>query len=128
MSLAISVTGFIPLKMRIPLYLSLRAISLCKYGKSYIPRSTSVVAHKFYNQLCRRQLLMIAFRHRNKNIRGITFPSLPYLPVSLLTSQSQQCQQRKVKCDKLTPCKVCSTRGSDCVYRAPAPPRVCDLI
>lgn len=30
------------------------------------------------------------------------------------------CAQRKVKCDKLSPCSNCSRSQSECVYRAPA--------
>lgn len=36
----------------------------------------------------------------------------------------QACQQRKVRCDKVSPvCSNCSVRGNDCIYKTPLPPR-----
>ncbi|OJJ51716.1 hypothetical protein ASPZODRAFT_138786 [Penicilliopsis zonata CBS 506.65] len=33
------------------------------------------------------------------------------------------CQRRKVKCDRQEPCSNCARAGSECIYRAPRPPR-----
>ena len=34
-----------------------------------------------------------------------------------------QCQQRKVKCNKESPCSHCTKSRLECIYRPPAPPR-----
>lgn len=33
------------------------------------------------------------------------------------------CQQRKVKCDRISPCSACAKSRVECIYRDPAPPR-----
>ena len=33
------------------------------------------------------------------------------------------CKQRKVKCDRRSPCSNCTKARVDCIFRAPAPPR-----
>ena len=33
------------------------------------------------------------------------------------------CQQRKVKCDRNTPCSACTKSRVECIYRDPVPPR-----
>jgi|ERR1700722_15464407 len=33
------------------------------------------------------------------------------------------CAHKKVKCDRLSPCRNCSKSGGECVYRPPRPPK-----
>jgi len=33
------------------------------------------------------------------------------------------CSRRKVRCDKREPCSTCQKSGTECVFRAPAPPQ-----
>ncbi|EER28517.1 Fungal specific transcription factor, putative [Coccidioides posadasii C735 delta SOWgp] len=47
----------------------------------------------------------------------------PTSPPAARLHSCQLCQQRKVKCDRQQPCSGCAKAGTDCVYRAPAPPR-----
>lgn len=45
----------------------------------------------------------------------------PGKPIKLISCV--QCQQRKVKCNKESPCSHCTKSRLECIYRPPAPPR-----
>lgn len=51
--------------------------------------------------------------------RTIRAPSTALMP-SIEKHSCTNCAQRKVKCDKLSPCSNCSKSQSECLYRAPA--------
>ncbi|KAE8146583.1 fungal-specific transcription factor domain-containing protein [Aspergillus avenaceus] len=53
-----------------------------------------------------------------------TSPASNRPPSKTMPYNCQSCVRRKVKCDRIKPsCSACRSRGLECVYQAPAPPR-----